>query len=411
LCLINEELKLICELSPTSTFNETPITLGHHSCSLFIENNLYPQFNIYVDTNKLIDTIKELTLRIAPNNVISPRVIVAEDVNLKANLYKLCKSNTCLDCEVKSGISTEGVFWLQLISCDDVHFQSAGTTATTTKSGLEETCRLKENKQKLNFFIEEINKYVRRKRIGDSQWSTYAELEREPVVDEKCFFLEPITRKWMRARVTAIDTLKKQAQVRLMDTGQQIPAFFSLDNLIEWKNFDLSKIAARSIRCVLYNEESVEDKHEKDICLETKFKFKDLTANLSLKCVIVEPLNKKNENVEEAELQEEFNEENDQQIWIVKLYKQEDFKEILDFNNNTNNDENNTEKVTTKESQSINRCVIEFNRDEKNSNNEGVIDKEMRCVDIRVSEGKFVSKKIMLKTGPEPNEVISSGNF
>jgi hypothetical protein len=197
------------------------------------------------------------------------------------------------------------------------------------------------------------------------------------------------------------------AQVRLMDTGQQIPAFFSLDNLIEWKNFDLSKIAARSIRCVLYNQESMQDKHETDICLETKFKFKDLTANLNLKCVIVEPLNKKNENVEEEELQEEFNEENDQQIWIVKLYKQEDFKEILDFNNNTNNDENYTENVKTKESKSINQCVIGHNRDQKNSNN----DKEMRCVDIRASEGKFVSKKIMLKTGPEPNEVISSGNF
>ena len=103
--------------------------------------------------------LKQLTLRNGPNNVISPRVIVAEDVNLKANLYKLCKSGTCLDCEVKSGITSEGVFWLQLISCDDVHFQSAGTYATTsTKSSLEETCRLKENKQKLNLFIEEINK-------------------------------------------------------------------------------------------------------------------------------------------------------------------------------------------------------------------------------------------------------------
>jgi hypothetical protein len=187
----------------------------------------------------------------------------------------------------------------------------------------------------------------------------------------KSVFLEPITRKWMRTCVTAIHIIKKQAQVRLMDTGQQISAFFPLDNLIEWKYFDLSKIAARSIRYVLYNEESVQEKHETHICFETKFKFKDLTANLSLKCVIVEPLNKKNENVEEAELQEEFNEENDQQIWIVKLYKQE----ILDLNNNSNNIESNIENVKTKESQSINRCVIKFNRDEKNSNNEYIIDK------------------------------------
>ncbi len=369
---------------------------------------MYPQFNIYVDTSKLIDVISGLTLRIGPNNVISPRMIVAEDVNFKANLYKLCKGDACIDCEVKSVITNEGVFWLQLISCDDIHFQSAGTTAA--KSSLVETWSLKEIKQKLNLFIEEINKYVRRKRIGDSQWSTYAELEREPVVDEKCFFLEPISRKWMRARVTAIDTLKKQAQVRLMDTGQIMKDFFTLDNLIEWKNFDLSKIASRSIRCVLYNEESVEDKHEKDICLETKFKFKDLTANLSLKCVLVEPLNKTNEIVDRAEAGEEFNEENDKQIWIVKLYKQEDYQEILDFNNN-NNDENNMENAITKESQSINRYVIEFNRDEKNSNNNGVIDNEMRCVDIRVSEGKFVSKTILIKTGLYSKEVISTGKI
>jgi hypothetical protein len=221
----------------------------------------------------------------------------------------------------------------------------------------------------------------------------------------KSVFLEPITRKWMRAGVTAIDIIKKQIQVRLMDTGQQISAFFSLDNLIEWKNFDLSKIAARSIRYFLYNEESVQDKHETDICFETKFKFKDLTTNLSLKCVIVEPLNKKNENVEEAELQEEFNEENDQQLWIVKLYKQE----ILDLNNKSNNIESNIENVKTKESQSINRCVIKFNRDEKNSNNEYVIDK-YSSFDIRFSEGKFVSKKIMIKMEPDSKEVIETEN-
>ena len=121
---------------------------------------------------------------------------------------------------------------------------------------------------------------------------------------------------------------------------------------------------------------------------------------------------KTNENVDGAEVEEEFNEENDKQIWIVKLYKQEDYKEILDFNNNNNNnDENYMENVKTKESQSINRCVIEFNRDEKNSNNNGIIDNEMRCVDIRVSEGKFVPKKIMIKTGPNSKEVISSGKI
>ena len=86
------------------------------------------------------------------------------------------------------------------------------------------------------------------------------------------------------------------------------------------------------------------------------------------------------------------------------MYKQEDYKEILDVNNNNNNnnDENYMGNVKTKVSQSINRCVIEFNRDENNSNN---IYNEIRCVDIRVSEGKFVHKKIMIKTGPNSKKV------
>jgi hypothetical protein len=400
---INDELKYICELNSTNNaFSEAFITLGHHSCSLFIENNLYPQFNIYVDTSKLINEIKELSLRIAPNDVLSPKVIVSEDVNLNVDLYKLCKSDKCLDCEVKSGITNDGIFWLQLISCDDVHFRA--TTAVHSHQ-FDDINRLKNNKQKLNLFIEEINKYVRRKRIGDTQWLTYAELEREPVLDEKCFCLEPSTRKWMRARITSIDASKKQFQVRLMDTGHLLTTFFSLDNLIEWKNFELSKIAARSIRCVLFNEKT-EDKYEKDIRLETRFKFKDSTVNIALKCVLVEPLHKIENYFHPADT---YNDENDNQIWLVKLYKQEDFIEKLDVNNNQNNLEN--VKEIQIEAQCLNDYFIEFNNKEKNLNNDNSIDKEMRCVDIRVAEGKFVPKKVMIKTKIESNEEIStSGN-
>ena len=394
---INDELKYICELNSTNNaFNEAFITLGNHSC------NLYPKFNIYVDTSKLINDIKELSLRIAPNDVLSPKVIVSEDVNLNVDLHNLCKSDKCLDCEVKSGITNDGIFWLQLISCDDVHFRA---TTVVHSHQFDDNNRLHNNKQKLNLFIEEINKYVRRKRIGDTQWLTYAELEREPVLDEKCFCLEPSTRKWVRARITSIDADKKQFQVRLMDTGHLLTTFFTLDNLIEWKNFDLSKIAARSIRCVLFNEKS-DDKYEKDIRLETRFKFKDSTVNIDLKCVLVQPLHKIENDLHSADV---YNDENDNQIWLVKLYKQEDVKEKLDVNNNQNNLEN--VKETQSETQCLNDYFIEFNNKEKNPNCDNVIDKEMRCVDIRVAEGKFVSKKVMIKTKIESNEEISiSGN-
>lgn len=124
--IINEELKLICEISP-NVFSEMAMSGVGHSCSLFVENSLYPQFSIYVDTSKLIHEIKEMSLRIVPNNVLSPRVIVSEDSNLNADIYKLCANDTRLDCEISSAITSEGVFWLHLISCDDVDFQSTTT--------------------------------------------------------------------------------------------------------------------------------------------------------------------------------------------------------------------------------------------------------------------------------------------
>ena len=245
---------------------------------------------------------------------------------------------------------------------------------------------------------------MRRKRIGDSEWSTYAELDRVPEVNEKCFCLEPKTRKWMRARVTSIEKDKTQfVQLRLMDAGYLLTS--SLESLIPWKNFDLSKIPARSIRCVLYNEASA-DKYEKDISLEAKFMFKDLTTNLYLKCIIVEPLNNKTSveclpgsqpaSHEHATTTETYNDANDEQIWIVKLYRQKEYKEMLDYNNNASS--NDAEEAKLVEPQSLNQAIIEFNINEKNNKNENPLNKEMRCVDIRLASGNIESKITFIKT-------------
>jgi hypothetical protein len=88
--LVNEELKFLCRehrenkpcnvtgLRENGSVGSSGDTLGAQSCSLFVENNLYPQFNIYVDTSKLIVDVKELELRIGSSYVLSPRVVVSE---------------------------------------------------------------------------------------------------------------------------------------------------------------------------------------------------------------------------------------------------------------------------------------------------------------------------------------------
>ena len=144
--VINDELRLICESNAASMFNSNnpnETTPSHtwfggganSTCSLFIENNLYPQFNIYIDTSKLIADIKELSLRIGPNNVLSPRVMVSEDPNLNTDVYKICQNDTRLDCEVRSGIGSDGVFWLQLLSCDDVDFLQTSNINSSIRLG------------------------------------------------------------------------------------------------------------------------------------------------------------------------------------------------------------------------------------------------------------------------------------
>ena len=86
-----------------------------------------------------------------------------------------------------------------------------------------------------------------------------------PQINEECFCLEPKTRKRLRARVTEFDSSKMLAQVRFMDTGH-LSTNHTLNTLIEWKNFDLYKMPAKSLRCVFYKENS-DAKYEKGIFL------------------------------------------------------------------------------------------------------------------------------------------------
>ena len=173
-----------------------------------------------------------------------------------------------------------------------------------------------------------------------------------------------------------------------MDTGNLSTTNHTLDTLIAWRNFDLSKMPARSIRCVFANDDG-ETGCEKDICLETKFFFKDLTANVSLKCFIVEAMKQPDVgplfSLSSQADDDVYNDTNDEQIWIVKLYNQKDYKKLLDKNNNNN-----------ASVQSLNELVIEFNLKEKNTKKSG--NNEMRCIDIRLAAGNIETGTVMLKT-------------
>ncbi len=101
-----------------------------------------------------------------------------------------------------------------------------------------------------------------------------------------------------------------------MDTGHSHfeSNKFTLDNLLIWKDFDLARYPARTIKCVFFKETNNEDNnydYEKKICLDTKFYFKDNLANRNFKCVLVEPIHEDGyESMPSDEL-----------TWIVKINK------------------------------------------------------------------------------------------
>jgi hypothetical protein len=264
--------------------------------------------------------------------------------------------------------------------------------------------------------IEEMNKFVRRKRIGDKDWQTYAEAERIPQLNEKCFCLEPKSRKWLRAKIVSLDNSKALCKVRYLDTGNLETNFYTFDSLMVWKEFELSRIAPRAIRCVLHKSRHGGDPYEKDIGLETKFLFKDLTARQNLKCVLVEPLARaavENKN-------DIYINESEDQTWVVKLYKPGEYRKLLengsllskdslkDDNNNLSADSGKTmdskpmyeRNLSVIEPKSINDLISEQGEQErKHWANKSNPQSAFNSADIRVKAGQVEASFNMVKTG------------
>ena len=184
---INEELKRITETaSAHHNLNKSSVSSVESSCSLFVDNNLYPKFNYFVDTRQLVAAIQDIEVKIASTDILNPKTYFLGNSNNSDHLGY--SSNSSFFASVVSGVGNEGAFWLQLNFND-----------TTTDGN--------NNSIKINMFIEEISKYVRQKRIGDCEWRTFAEEDRLPLPHEKCFCLEPKSRKWLRARVLEVSVI------------------------------------------------------------------------------------------------------------------------------------------------------------------------------------------------------------
>ena len=287
--------------------------------------------------------------------------------------------------------------------------------------------QFKKNQQKINMLIEEMNKFVRRKRIGDKDWQTYAEADRIPQLNEKCFCLEPKSRKWLRAKIVSLDNSKALCKVRYLDTGNLETNFYTFDSLMVWKEFELSRIAPRAIRCVLHKSSYAGDKYEKDIGLETRFLFKDLTARQNLKCVLVEPLAKSAvENKNDIYINE-----SEDQTWVVKLYKPVEYRKLLEngslLNKDSLKDDNNNLKenesadssktmdskimyernLSVIEPKSINDLISEqIEQERKHLANKSNPQCAFNSADIRVKAGEVEASFNLVKTGRVEQESV-----
>lgn len=358
---INEDLRRITETSryvnPSVSSIDSCSPTTSTSCSLFVDNSLYPKFNYFVDTRKLVEAINEIDVQIGSRDILNPKTYFLGNATEEDSHEPLKYSNNSnFFCMITSGISNEGSFWLQLNFKND-------------ELELDPNHQVdRNNNNKINLFIEEISKYVRKKRIGDKSWQTYAEANRLPEPSEKCFCLEPKSRKWLRAKVVSFNAEEQVCQLRFMDTGnyQFESNKFPLDQVLVWKDFDLAMYPARTIKCVLYKE--CDNRYETDICLETKFFFKDSLANRGFKCELVEPLE---EHIAD-------NMPSDELTWIVKLHE--------------------LNKPCTQET-SINAQIIKYNEHERLVlENKAASRNKFSSIDIRVESGTVGTSSQLVKT-------------
>lgn len=168
--------------TPLNQSNTITTPVSVYSCSLFDDNYLYPQLEYRVDLSKISVAINDLTVQIgrqtcdettgseARGQPSAGSSMARFDMDLNAGLV--------LDALVSTGVLYDGLFWLQ----------PAGRSSNEHEL-IENVHKLKRVQQRVSIYLDEVSKHVRRKRIGDDTWNTYAELGLIPQCNIPFFFL------------------------------------------------------------------------------------------------------------------------------------------------------------------------------------------------------------------------------
>lgn len=155
---IQDELKMICEPNScsmamgnhfnTATASYTSIA-STYSCSLFLDNYLYPQFNYYVDLTQLVESIRKLDVNINILPTLSSPVdinrnlLLTNNIDLEFSDLNQLADNMSVDCLVSSGINNDGSFWLQPVLNSNLH----------TYTSLDDLQKFKKLAQKVFTFL------------------------------------------------------------------------------------------------------------------------------------------------------------------------------------------------------------------------------------------------------------------
>lgn len=216
-------------------------------------------------------------------------------------------------------------------------------------------------------------------------------------------------------------------KVRYLDTGHlDHNVEYGLDQLLVWKKdeedfAELETKAPRAIECLLFRPSSQRDEQKQDneenqpqpalnyedkICQETKYLFKDQTARLPTKCVLVGQTKTKENKL----------------LWIVKLYKPNEYKLLQKQLQQKAKEKEKYEeiakgsekvskaKATPTTSKSLNELIVEYNEQEKlvvdqkdgqdsAAGRKAAAFNNFKSLDIRLASGQVDATTNVLKFG------------
>jgi hypothetical protein len=240
---LNDDLKFVCnphlmnmsstaaaaavspDASPTTHGPNALLTLNstftNQTMSLFTEDRLYPQFNYLVELAPIRHAIEKLAVQINTDAANCERQRIVDEQH-----RLVCETGLRMHCFGVSGIGPDGSFWLHCTG-PAAHIQDENNNS----GGMSDDVRIYyASKAKVQYvqFLEEMSRAVRRRRIADRGFRTYAELGEDYTpalrVNDLCFCLEPRTQRWQRARV--LDFEKKN--VISETTGEVVVNFLKI---------------------------------------------------------------------------------------------------------------------------------------------------------------------------------------